>query len=205
MIDIWIEITIVALTGWAVWKTLPKAPNLEWKYFHSLLLSTQIRGHLEKQDQTAEEWREQLRNLIPYHPEFSSSSCLFGNTEDSNPSGRWADFFQQDDVIEEYLMRDPAELGPSYQPSALLRWLDISEGGQPIEEHLRRKLARVIVVGQGEFAMSLSEELGVPIFSEDLDIDALSRGIPLQLDTGADRPFLSPFGQNHPGLGTKRQ
>ncbi len=34
---------------------------------------------------------------------------------------------------------------------------------------------------------------------------ALPRGIPLELDTGADGPFLSPLGQNHPGVGTKRQ
>ena len=35
--------------------------------------------------------------------------------------------------------------------------------------------------------------------------DSLPRGIPLELDTGADGPFLPPFGQNHPGLGSKRQ
>ena len=124
MIDLWIEITIGMLGLWAVWKTLPKDPELDWKYYHSLLLVTELRGVLEKKEASAELWLQKIRELVPYNPNYQGMASIFEDGDNSFTE-RWQLLFQKQDTIEEYLMCDPADLGSSFSPGSVVSWQDI--------------------------------------------------------------------------------
>jgi len=173
MIDLWIEITIGVLGLWAVWKTLPKDPELDWKYYHSLLLVTELRRGLDDQETSAKEWLQKIRDLVPYNPNYQGMDSLFEEGDRSLPE-RWQLLFQEKNIIEEYLMCDPGELGSSFSPGSVVSWQDIIDNQDAVQAFLQRKLKHAIVVGQGSVAANLSEVLGVSLFSKNLDIEELS-------------------------------
>ena len=170
--DLMLQVGIALLAFWAVWKSIPNPPSLEWKYFHSLMLSTLMRGALEKQEASVTEWKNKILQTIGYHPENPGTSEIF--CEQDSPRERWRYFFQDDSVITDTLLRDPEELGRPFKPAALVSWEDIAQENDSVFEYLKRKLSHVIVAGNNLSSQNLAGMIGAPHFSEALDIEKLS-------------------------------
>ena len=175
MIDLMLQIGIALLAFWAVWKSIPTPPSLEWKYFHSLMLSTFARGALERRNASITEWKNTLIEMVGYHPENPRSMEIFSG--EKGPVETWRSFFQDDSVVTQYLLRDPEELGRPFQPAALISWDDVALEHDKLGEHVQRKLSHAIVVGTGKTASELVRLLEVSHCSGALDIDHLSRSL----------------------------
>jgi hypothetical protein len=172
-IDLWIEIAIVCLIFWAVWKSIPKNPDLNWKYFHSLVVATLIRGELETVNAASEDWLKEIKILVSFHPDFAGVNDIFIENNET-PEQKWQEWFHDDDVIEKHLMDDPEILGANFKPSALITWQDLAEQNDVINQTLLRKFAHAIIVGQSSRAKEFADLLNIPLYSDVLDIDKLS-------------------------------
>ena len=173
-IDLWIEIAIGILIFWAVWKTIPSNPNLDWKYFHSLILVTKVRGELESHNANAEDWKQEIKKLVPFHPDFNGSDDIF-TENNSAAEENWTKWFHNDEIIEKKLMEDPQILGSNFKPLSVVNWENIADQADNlVKQTLRRRFEHAIIVGQGDFAKMVAESLALPLFSQALDIDALA-------------------------------
>lgn len=172
--DLLIEIAIGILIFWAVWKTIPENPNLNWKYFHSLILVTKVRGKLESRNADAEEWKQEIKKLVPFHPDFNGSIDIFSE-KDGAAEENWKLWFHNDSIIEKTLMEDPQLLGDNFRPLSVVNWQSIADQTDDIlQQTLKRRLQHAIIVGQTDLANNLAKSLSIPLFAEMLDIDDLS-------------------------------
>jgi len=209
MIDLWLEITIALLALWAVWKSLPKEPNLEWKYFHSIFMATKLRGELERKGGSKEEWKKQIKELVPYHSDGISADLIFSTTDSKlknrDAIERWRLLYQDENIIEDSIMCDPDQLSGDLQPSAIITWKNVLEGTQ-VEEFLQRKMSHVIVVGQNDISSGIATLLAVEYFDRELDIDELSKVIQrkdqrlLFVGEGREALKMLSFAKEYPAL-----
>ena len=66
--DIALWVLAAALALYAGWLTLPRPVELDWERFFKLAMVTVIRGPLEEEEASAEQWMEAGRQQVWFHP-----------------------------------------------------------------------------------------------------------------------------------------
>lgn len=116
----------VALMSGAVYFAWPRPPAWHPVTFHHVALATLLRGEVEAQKGSMEDWNVRLLGLLPVGPK--------------PPAGGWTE--------------DPAQLGGDYDPVVRLgvgaTWDAVADRAPAVGEAVHRRLADVILVWVGE-------------------------------------------------------
>lgn len=171
------EVVALALAIIAAALSMRGAPPLDWERLFKVTLATVIRGDVEASGGGAEQWWERLRGVVPYHPaardpqaklkapslEAVAVPALEGERalvaaleKQDSPAARWAVMYEGE-ASQDALMGDPDDLGPAYDPSAVLApdagWPAVAGWSDAVQSALARRLSDVVVmVVGGSFA-----------------------------------------------------
>ncbi len=150
------------MAGAAAWMTLPRKAALDWELYFKICLTTLIRGPLETEDASADDWVALARTRVWYHP---GARDLEQKLTDPNsytipsparsgemalmealqklpdPAGRLAHLIEGGG--DEVLYDDPANLGEAYDPQRVLgmgaTWEDVASWSERVVEGLGRR------------------------------------------------------------------
>jgi len=196
---VWVEIAAVLLAAWAVYRTLPRPPRLDWERLLKVSLSTVLRGALEAEDKDFEDWQAAVSDLVPYHPAGRDPEAKLRQPDPAalptpaldgeralvealaalpDPPARWKRLYADPNQIELSLLIDPASLGDDYRAEAFfgadVSWEDVAAWSDAARAGLQRRLSHVIVAG-GPLAVTLAEQAGLRSLAT-LDEGALEAG-----------------------------
>lgn len=143
----WVEVAALALTGWAVWLSLPRPPSLEWERWFKVCLSVfewtaveEKLGQMASVGEVEDLWRKGIGQTVPFHPAGRLAENKLRAPADvelpvpalpgemalltelsaiSEPAARWVRMFR-DDPANVDALGDPRALGESYDPARFL-------------------------------------------------------------------------------------
>jgi hypothetical protein len=172
--ELTVELVVLALALVAAVLSMRSAPELDWERLLKLSLSTVIRGEVEAAGGDADAWWDRVRSVVPYHPAGRQAEAKLGApslasvavpalegeralvealAEVSSPAERWI-LMYEGESSQDALLADPDELGPAYDPAAVLApglgWSAVAEWTDGVQSALARRLADVVVMVVGD-------------------------------------------------------
>lgn len=180
-----IELVVVLIFGWAAWLSIPRPPQLDWERLFKVAISVGIWADLESAQgekgaspDVEAEWRQMLREAVPYHPAGRDwRNKLSSPTEYTPPvpaiggerglleslatlesvQERWERLFgsrahELDPAVADAL-GDPREQGEAYDPRRLFGpeadWMAVAAWSEALRAGLTRRLQHVVLVEIG--------------------------------------------------------
>jgi hypothetical protein len=165
----------------AGWLHLPSHPDLDAERWFKVLLSTLLRGVVEAAGGDVEKWERQVVRWAPYHPAGRYPELKYAGLAPegfavpgeraltaalaATPAGpgRWKRLYDDDEAALEARLGDPHDLGPSYDPAALLApdatWDALAAWAPAVEEALTRRFPAKWVWVRGRAPVDLSAGL----------------------------------------------
>lgn len=135
----------------AGWLHLPRPPQLEGERWFKVMLTTLLRGRIENEGGSVEDWERQVVRFVPFHPAGRHPERKVGSPTAAAIDGaalsgevglvealaklpdaaaRWAHLYDTDEVGLAARLEDPAELGADYDPAQALgpgaEWDDLA-------------------------------------------------------------------------------
>ncbi len=183
-LDLVLWVLVVGLALYAAWLTLPRSVDLDWERFFKLSLVTLIRGPLEEQEASAEQWMEAGRAQVWYHPASrdlelklrdpagyeppfptrEGERALLERLQQTEPDERLAAVFAGG--ADELLYDDPEGLGEVWQLAGILGpevgWESVATWSPELLAGLvrRHEHTRWALLGAERLAEPLREVLG---------------------------------------------
>lgn len=164
----WVEAAAGGLALWAAWKTLPRAPDLDWERLFKQTLATVLRGEVEAAGGQLSDWVAALRG-VPYHPLARDTEQRLRDPASAQvptppregerllverlaacatAAERWSLLFADDPRGRASLLDDPALLGAAYDPSKRFgpdaTWDAVADWTPPLKEGLLRRLGHLV-------------------------------------------------------------
>ena len=176
-LDSWLEIFAAALAGWALYKTLPRPPRLDWERLFKTSLATLLRGEVEAAGGDLEAWQAAVHGAVLYHPAgrlpehkllhpkdpaaapppwVDGEEALVGALAAlEEPLARLRRLYVEDDRVTDALFADPAELGAAFDPASRLApglsWDAVAAWSPELQAALARRLDHLVVATFGAF------------------------------------------------------
>ena len=182
--DIALWVLVAALALYAGWLTVPRPVELDWERFFKLAMVTVIRGPLEEEEASAEQWMETSRQLVWYHPAARQLDAKVADPAGYEPpfpalAGERAllEVLAGLPLVErlhatfalgadDVLYDDPANLGEDWQLSPILGpdadWDSVASWSEKVIDGLRRRheVARWVLMGADPLVQPLRLALG---------------------------------------------
>jgi len=182
--DFVLWLLVVGLALYAGWLTLPRSVDLDWERFFKLSLVTLVRGPLEEQEASSEQWMEAGRSQVWYHPAardlglkvqdpagyeppfptLDGERALLEQLQLTAPEQRLATVFGGG--ADEVLYDDPEGLGGDWQLATILgpevSWESVATWSAELLSGLARRHehTRWALLGAEHLAETLREALG---------------------------------------------
>jgi hypothetical protein len=176
----WIaEMAALGLAGWAAWLTIPRPPTRSWERVFKVALSSLLWGRAEAEGGTEaarlERWDQAITQRVPFHPAGRqperkllapdptaiAAPALEGEraleealVRLSDPQARWRRMYVEDRAAADALTADPAQLGPTCDPLAILgvgaSWEAFANRAPSWTTVIRRRLSHIRLRVWGE-------------------------------------------------------
>ncbi len=187
--------TLEALAGiaagglalWAAYRSIPRAPSRDLERVLKTALATVLRGEVEAEGGSPEEWAEVVAALVPYHPAGRDpEGKLSAPSLDAiptpalpgerglvealialpDPQSRWRRLLVDSEQTLDALLSDPAILGPDYDPATVIAhdvdWEAVAAWSACVREGLSRRMAHLVLAGiDTDIASELAAQAGL--------------------------------------------
>lgn len=173
--ELLVELTALGLAGWAALKSVPRPPPRDWERLFKVTLSTVLRGRIEAQEGSADDWEAAVLGRILYNPAARDPGALLDGPDPAaiptparegeralverlaalpDPASRWRLLFWEDHRVLDALFDDPAALGPAHDPARNLApdlsWDALAAWTEGVHAALGRRLDAVVWVTLGD-------------------------------------------------------
>jgi hypothetical protein len=136
-----VAVAAAAVASLAAWFSLPRPPDLDGERWFKVILATLLRGRTDAHGGSADDWERQVLAFVPYHPagrkpedkvahpatiQLSSGplpgepALLEALASLTDQPARWRRMYDEDRPGIEARLAAPEELGPAYDPRAVL-------------------------------------------------------------------------------------
>lgn len=213
------ELACVGLATWAMWRTIPRPPSLDWERLFKVTLSVLAWGDAEREHSAAAEahWLEALKQRVPYHPAARDLEHLLTRPDPAriqapalpheralvealvgldSIEARWDRVFCSDVALD--ALGDPRDLGAAYDPTPVLGpsadWVAVGAAHPAVDAGLARRFEHIVHVRIGAPAVPLAGEAVAGLRDAQVDVPTIE-ALSVVLSARSDRLVLWTSGE----------